>query len=188
MSLGPVKSRLCGNPTGFSVALISVTTHSCGNTVLPLLLRKGTVLYSWSRSTLWAPIPIHSSIHSPVCHCDMPNSLRTAPAWLHLLTGVWVWSHSSGHQSHSSGHPCPGCRLQHHCQHIPDLHPTDVPLPRLHPGLDTISVQFRRSVVSDSLRPHGLQQPGFPVHHQLPELAQTHVYQIGDAIQPSHPL
>ena len=30
--------------------------------------------------------------------------------------------------------------------------------------------------------------PGFPVHHHLPELAQTHVYQVGDAIQPSHPL
>ena len=30
--------------------------------------------------------------------------------------------------------------------------------------------------------------PGFPVHHQLPELAQTHVHRIGDAIQPSHPL
>ena len=29
---------------------------------------------------------------------------------------------------------------------------------------------------------------GFPVHHQLPELAQTHVHQVGDAIQPSHPL
>ena len=30
--------------------------------------------------------------------------------------------------------------------------------------------------------------PGFPVHHQLPELAQTHVHGVGDAIQPSHPL
>ena len=30
--------------------------------------------------------------------------------------------------------------------------------------------------------------PGFPVHHQLLELAQTHVHRIGDAIQPSHPL
>ena len=30
--------------------------------------------------------------------------------------------------------------------------------------------------------------PGFPVHHQLLELAQTHVYRVGDAIQPSHPL
>ena len=30
--------------------------------------------------------------------------------------------------------------------------------------------------------------PGFPVHHQLPELAQAHVHSVGDAIQPSHPL
>ena len=30
--------------------------------------------------------------------------------------------------------------------------------------------------------------PGFPVHHQLPELAQTHVRRVSDAIQPSHPL
>ena len=30
--------------------------------------------------------------------------------------------------------------------------------------------------------------PGFPVHHQLPELAETHVHLISDAIQPSHPL
>ena len=28
----------------------------------------------------------------------------------------------------------------------------------------------------------------FPIHHQLSELAQTHVYQVGDPIQPSHPL
>ena len=30
--------------------------------------------------------------------------------------------------------------------------------------------------------------PGFPVHHQFPELTQTHVHCISDAIQPSHPL
>ena len=30
--------------------------------------------------------------------------------------------------------------------------------------------------------------PDFPVHHQLPELTQTHVHSVGDAIQPSHPL
>ena len=29
---------------------------------------------------------------------------------------------------------------------------------------------------------------GFPVHHQLPELTQMHVHQIGNAIQPLHPL
>ena len=30
--------------------------------------------------------------------------------------------------------------------------------------------------------------PGFPVLHHLPELAQTHVHWVSDAIQPSHPL
>jgi len=30
--------------------------------------------------------------------------------------------------------------------------------------------------------------PGFPVLHYLPELAQTHVFRVSDAIQPSHPL
>ena len=40
------------------------------------------------------------------------------------------------------------------------------------------SIQFSCSVVSDSLRSH----------HQLPEFTQTHVHQVSDAIQPSHPL
>jgi hypothetical protein len=30
--------------------------------------------------------------------------------------------------------------------------------------------------------------PGFPVHHQHPESTQTHVHQVTDTIQPSHPL
>ena len=44
------------------------------------------------------------------------------------------------------------------------------------------SVQFSRSVMSDSLRPHELQ------HHQLLEFTRTHVHLVSDAIQPSHPL
>ena len=40
----------------------------------------------------------------------------------------------------------------------------------------TSVVQFSRSVVSDSLRPHQLQHAGLPVHHQLPESTQTHVH------------
>ena len=34
--------------------------------------------------------------------------------------------------------------------------------------------------------PMDCSMPGFPVHHHLPKLIQTHVYQVGDAIQPSH--
>ena len=36
--------------------------------------------------------------------------------------------------------------------------------------------------------PMDCSMPGFPVHHQILELAQTHVHQVGDAIQPFHPL
>ena len=36
--------------------------------------------------------------------------------------------------------------------------------------------------------PMNCSTPGFPVHHQLPESTQTHVYWVSDAIQPSHPL
>ena len=52
------------------------------------------------------------------------------------------------------------------------------------------SVQF--SSVAQSCptlgNPMDCSTSGFPVHHRLPELAQTHVYRIGDALQPSHPL
>ena len=40
----------------------------------------------------------------------------------------------------------------------------------------------------DALQPMDCSTPGFPVHHQLPGLSQTHVHQVGDAIQPSHSL
>ena len=34
--------------------------------------------------------------------------------------------------------------------------------------------------------PKDCSMPGFPVHHQLLELTQTHVHRVSDAIQPSH--
>ena len=52
------------------------------------------------------------------------------------------------------------------------------------------SVQFI-SVTQSCLTlcdPMDCSTPGFLVHHQLPELAQTQVHQVSDAIQPSHPL
>ena len=54
----------------------------------------------------------------------------------------------------------------------------------------TLVSQF--SSVSQScltlFNPMDYNSPGFPVHHQLLELAQTHVHQVGDAIQPCHPV
>ena len=51
-----------------------------------------------------------------------------------------------------------------------------------------VSVQF--SLVAQSCPtlcdPMDCSMPCFPAHHQLPELAQTHVNWVSDAIQPSH--
>ena len=52
------------------------------------------------------------------------------------------------------------------------------------------SVQFG-SVAQSCLilcDPMDCSTPGFPVHHQLLELTQTHVHRVSDAIQPFHPL
>ena len=58
-------------------------------------------------------------------------------------------------------------------------------------GRRTVSpVQF--SPVTQSCltlcNPMDCSTPGFSIHHQLPELIQTHVHQVSDAIQLSHPL
>ena len=47
------------------------------------------------------------------------------------------------------------------------------------------------SVIKSSLTPYDPMDcswPDLPVHHQLPELTETHVHRVGDAIQLSHPL
>ena len=55
-----------------------------------------------------------------------------------------------------------------------------------------ISTPFQFSSVaqlcSTLCDPMDCSAPGFPVHHQLLELAQTHDHWVDDAIQPSHPL
>ena len=49
-------------------------------------------------------------------------------------------------------------------------------------------VQPSCSVMSDSLQPRGLQHARLPCPSPTPELAQTLVHQVSDAIQASHPL
>ena len=52
-------------------------------------------------------------------------------------------------------------------------------------GVSFALVQLLSPTLCD---PVNCSTPGFPVLHSLPELAQTHVHWVGDAIQPSHPL
>ena len=50
------------------------------------------------------------------------------------------------------------------------------------------ALELRPSRPRRVLQAMGCSTPGLPVHHQLPELTQTHLHCTGDAIQPSHPL
>ena len=65
--------------------------------------------------------------------------------------------------------------------------PLPSPFNRLHPPLECscCSVTLLCPTLCD---PMDCSTPGFPVLHYLPELAQTHVHPVSDAIQPFHPL
>ena len=60
------------------------------------------------------------------------------------------------------------------------------------PTMLLISYSVQLSSVTQSYPtlcdPMNCSTPGLPVHHQLPEFTQTYVHQVGDTIQPSHPL
>ena len=61
------------------------------------------------------------------------------------------------------------------------------------PKCSYIAFRFSQSVSQFShtvelFDPMDCSTPGFPIHHQCQEFAQGHVHQVGDVIQPSHPL
>ena len=55
-------------------------------------------------------------------------------------------------------------------------------------GADSGSVSSVAQLYPTLCDPMDCSTPGFPVHHQLLELTQTHVHWVGDVIQPSHSL
>ena len=77
-----------------------------------------------------------------------------------------------------------------HCTAVLTVVPRKLEKVRTSAMFPDTSVQF--SSVAQScptlFEPMNCSTPGLPVHHQPPEFTQTHAYQVGDAIQPSHPL
>ena len=55
-------------------------------------------------------------------------------------------------------------------------------------GLSSVQYSSAAQSCPTLCHPMNHSMPGLPVHHQLPEITQTHVHQVHDAIQPSHPL
>ena len=58
----------------------------------------------------------------------------------------------------------------------------------LYSGLRVSAVQSVTQSYPTLCDPMDYSTAGFPVHHSLPEITQTHVHPVSDAIQPSHPL
>ena len=75
--------------------------------------------------------------------------------------------------------------------HPTDIHHVKCHGPSLEVGNNYSTGRSFSSIAQSCLtlcNPMNHSTPGVPVHHQLPEFTQTHVHQVGDAIQPSHPL
>ena len=85
----------------------------------------------------------------------------------------------------------PGLSVPHHLSEFAQVHVHCIS-DAIQPShlISYLSIQF--SSVAQSCPtlcdPMNRSTPGLPVHHQIPELTQTHVHRISDAIQPSHPL
>ena len=80
------------------------------------------------------------------------------------------------------------CRKSHNCSDCctlnfwPQIPGTELTLP------DNPTISSVAQSCPTLCDPMYRSTPGLPVHHQLPEFILTHVYRVGDAIQPSHPL
>ena len=66
--------------------------------------------------------------------------------------------------------------------------PTHFQLARIHNSKLPLDFSSVTQSCPTFCKPMDCSTPGLPIHHQPPELAQTHVHQVSDAIQPSHPL
>ena len=112
------------------------------------------------------------------------NHVKVLLSHVWLFTRPWTVAHQTPlsvkffRQEYWSGLPFPS--------------PGDLPDPGIEPGSPTLlvdslpfepSIQFS-SVVQSCPALGDCSTPGLSVHHQLPELTQTHVHQVGDVIQP----
>ena len=107
------------------------------------------------------------------------------PSWSWLCEAGFWWSHNNMIIQLDSSSSQWGCILGGgFCQQTQLRHyPNCLILNSLESGPQFSSVTRLCPTLCD---PTDCNTPGFPVHHQLPELTQTHVYWVGDTIQPSH--
>ena len=76
------------------------------------------------------------------------------------------------------------CSMGHHCVNHFVIHKCI----KSSQGIPSVQFSSVAQLCPTLCNPMNCSMPGLPVHHQLLEFTQTHVHQVGDAIQPSHPL
>ena len=119
----------------------------------------------------------HHELIQILCKLDEMVCLRSGKCYAYFTKSTT--SHHL-HRHHPS--PCPHHRSPPSLQWPPDslLVSPPAPQPILNTQSSVQSVQsLRHGQLCDTT---GCSMPGFPVHHQLPGLAQNHVHRVGDAI------
>ena len=94
------------------------------------------------------------------------------PTQTHTHTNMHTYTHACP-SMHTRAHTCTLMHGKSHGQ-------------RSLPGYTSIQFSSFTQSCQTLCNPMDCSTPGLPIHHQLPELTQTHVYCVGDAIQPSH--
>ena len=157
--------------------------HHCMLYFFFLILESQVLVLAFSKS-ISSKSTMEMTVHVSQ-GCDLGN------AWGQCLVCTsWWWIRALRRDSHplSSLHLCWSSY-----SHTLILRPCWLGSKRPHlpvpSWVGSFQVQFSRSVVSDSLQPHGLQHTRPTYSSPTPwELTQTHAHWVGDAIQPSHPL
>ena len=83
---------------------------------------------------------------------------------------------------------CHSPKSSHHNIFILILVEIVVEIQKLEIGQSSVQFSSVTQLCPTVFSPMDCSTQGFPVHHQLQELAQTDIHQVGDAIQPSHPV
>ena len=68
-----------------------------------------------------------------------------------------------------------------------EIHTSFVDAPQIDKVMATVQFSSVAQLCPTLCDPVKRSMPGLPVHHKLPEFTQTHIHQVSDAIQPSHP-
>ena len=124
--------------------------------------------------------------------CAQPSTLkhREVSTWVRTMSNNWIWNPRTPRFKFSLllgwiDNPNNSLKQDHL---IPQAFSTIKTLQQILILNLVDTVQFSRSVLSDSWWPHELQHARPPCPSQLPEFIQAHVHWVGDAIQPSHPV